>query len=131
MGHRVAEPIVKAYHPAWCDHGTTFFGTKGWINVNRQALYASTKSLQSASVKPTEVRLIEAQSHARNFVDCIKSRKPTISRLESAIRSDTISDLAIRLGRAIAWDPRKEQILNDAEASKLLNRAMRGPWKLA
>ena len=29
MGHRVAEPIVKAYHPAWCDHGTTFFGDRG------------------------------------------------------------------------------------------------------
>ena len=29
MGRRVAEPIVKAYHPAWCDHGTTFFGNQG------------------------------------------------------------------------------------------------------
>jgi predicted dehydrogenase len=133
MGQRVAEPIVKAYHPAWCDHGTTFFGTKGWINVNRQALYASTKSLQSAAVKPKELHLTETQSQARNFVDCMKSRKETISPLESAIRSDTIShlsDLAIRLGRAIAWDPQKEQIVSDAEASKLLSRTLRKPWRL-
>ncbi|MGA2258674.1 MAG: Gfo/Idh/MocA family oxidoreductase [Thermoguttaceae bacterium] len=133
MGHRVAEPIVKAYHPAWCDHGTTFFGTKGWINVNRTALYASDKALQKAQVKPEETHLTEAVSQARDFVDCIKSRKLAVSPLEAAIRSDTIShlsDVAIRLGRAIAWDPQKEQIVNDAEASKMLNRTLREPWKL-
>ena len=53
MGSRVAKPVVKAYHPAWCDHGTTFFGPKGWINVNRQALYASSKALQKAEIKPS------------------------------------------------------------------------------
>ena len=64
MGHRVAKPVVKAYHPAWCDHGTTFFGTKGWINVNRQALYASDKALQNAEIKPDETHLTEVASQA-------------------------------------------------------------------
>ena len=133
MGERVAKPVVTAYHPAWADHGTTFFGTKGWISVNRSALYASHKSLQKAEIKPGEQHLIQTTSHARNFVDCMKSRKPTISPLEAAIRSDTIShlsDLCIRLARPIQWDPRKEQIVNDAEATKLLNRPSRDPWKL-
>ena len=132
MGHRVAQPVVKAYHPAWCDHGTTFFGSEGWINVNRRALYASSKALQTATIKPSEEHLTAAESHARNFVDCIKSRKPTLSPLEAAIRSDTIShlsDLAIRLDRAIAWDPQTEQIMNDFEASQRLNRAVRAPWQ--
>jgi predicted dehydrogenase len=133
MGSRVAAPVVKAYHPAWCDHGTTFFGTTGWINVNRQALYASDKALQKAAIKPGERHLDAAQSQARNFVDCIKSRKPTISTLESAIRSDTIShlsDLCIRLGCAVQWDPQKERIVGDAGARRMLNRPMREPWRL-
>ncbi len=133
MGHRVAEPIVKAYHPAWCDHGTTFFGTEGWINVNRTALYASKKTLQKTQIKPEEKHLTGAASQARNFVDCIKNRRPTVSPLESAIRSDTIShlsDLCIRLGRPLQWDPRTEQIVDDAEATRLLNRPLRKPWKL-
>jgi hypothetical protein len=133
MGHRVAAPLVKAYHPAWCDHGTTFFGTKGWINVNRQALYASDKALQKTEIKPDELHLCAAKTQARNFVDCIKSRKPTISTLESAIRSDTIShlsDLCIRLGREIRWDPQQERIVGDAEARRMLNRPMREPWRL-
>ncbi len=63
----------------------------------------------------------------------MKSRRPTVNPLESAIRSDTIShlsDLCIRLGRPLQWDPQKEQILNDAEAARLLNRPLREPWKL-
>jgi predicted dehydrogenase len=134
MGNRVAKPVVQAYHPSWCDHGTTFFGPKGWINVNRSALYASDKALQKVQVKPDEKRLMETESQARNFVDCMRSRKPTINPLESAIRSDTIShlsDLSIRLGRPIQWDPQKEQIVGDAEATKLLDRPLRAPWKLA
>jgi predicted dehydrogenase len=133
MGSRVAEPVVKAYHPSWNGHGTTFFGTKGWISVNRQALYASDKTLQKLEVKPDELHLPARESQARDFVDCIKSRKPTINPLESAIRSDTIShlsDLCIRLKRPIKWDPNREEILNDAEATKLLNRPLRAPWRL-
>ena len=63
----------------------------------------------------------------------MKSRKVTLSPLESAIRSDTIShlsDLCIRLGRPIRWDPKKEQIVSDPEATKLLDRPLRAPWKL-
>ncbi|MEI8371597.1 MAG: Gfo/Idh/MocA family oxidoreductase [Planctomycetota bacterium] len=133
MGERVAKPFVNAYHPAWEDHGTTFFGTKGWVSVNRNALYASDKKLQKTQTKPEEIHLTTTTSQARDFVDCMKSRKPTINPLESAIRSDTIShlsDLCIRLGRPIQWDPQKEQIVNDAEATKLLNRPLREPWKL-
>ena len=133
MGERVAKPVVKAYHPAWADHGTTFFGDEGWISVNRTALYASNKALQKTQIKPAEKHLTETASQARDFIDCIKSRKPTVSPLESAIRSDTIShlsDLCIRLGHPIQWDPQKEQVVNDAEATKLLDRPVRGPWKL-
>jgi predicted dehydrogenase len=133
MGERVAKPVVTAYHPAWADHGTTFFGAKGWISVNRLALYASDKALQKAQIKPGEEHLTETASQARDFVDCIKSRKPTINPLESAIRSDTIShlsDLCIRLGRPIQWNPQTEQIVDDSEATKLLDRPLREPWKL-
>ena len=131
MGHRVAEPVVKAYHPAWSDHGTTFFGEKGWISVNRSALYASDKALQKAQIKPDEKHLTAAESQAREFRRLHASREPTISPLESAIRCDTIShlsDICIRpAGRS--WDPQKEQIVGDAEAASRLDRPLnRGSW---
>lgn len=61
----------------------------------------------------------------------MRTRKPTVNPLESAIRSDTIShmsDIAIRTGRPIKWDPVAERIIGDAEASKRLDRPMRRPW---
>jgi len=34
------------------------------------------------------------------------------------------------VNRPIKWDPVKEEIIGDLEASKLLTREYRGPWKL-
>jgi hypothetical protein len=34
-------------------------------------------------------------------------------------------------GRKIRWDVEKEEILGDADASKLLSRNYRAPWKLS
>ncbi len=53
--------------------------------------------------------------------------------MESAIRSDTIShlsDIAIRTGRPIRWDPKTEQIIGDEAATRMLNRPLRAPWHL-
>jgi hypothetical protein len=35
------------------------------------------------------------------------------------------------VGRTIKWDAKKEKIIGDDEASKLLTRDYRQPWKLA
>ena len=39
--------------------------------------------------------------------------------------------IAMLVGRKIKWDPKQERILGDDEASKLLTRPYRNPWKLA
>jgi hypothetical protein len=115
------------------DHGTTFWGEDGWISVSRGALYASPRELQTAKIRENEKPVIRSSSQGRNFVECMKTRRPTINPLESAIRSDTIShmaDMAIRLGRTIRWDPEKERIIGDKEAEKKLDRPMRRPWTM-
>ena len=115
------------------DHGTTFWGEDGWISVSRGALYASPKSLQTAHIREDEKPVIRSASQGRNFVESMRTRRPPINPLESAIRTDTIShmsDIAIRLGRPIRWDPANEQIIGDAEASKKLDRPMRRPWTI-
>ncbi|NTV80821.1 MAG: Gfo/Idh/MocA family oxidoreductase [Candidatus Aminicenantes bacterium] len=117
----------------YMDHGTTFWGEGGWISVSRGALYASPKELQTVRIRDDEKPVIRSASQGRNFVESIRSRRPTINPLETAIRSDTIShlsDLVVRLGRPIRWDPDKERIIGDAEAEKKLDRPLRQPWKL-
>ncbi len=114
---------------------TKFIGPDGWIALSREKARcdAHPKSLLSSKIKPGEIRLHNSPNHYQDFLLSIKSRKPTVNPIESAVRSDTISqlsDIAIRTGRKIRWDPVKEQIIADAEAARMLDRPMRKPWRL-
>jgi len=69
--------------------------------------------------------------HVRNFLDCVKSRKEPVSDLESGHRVATVCHLAnisLRVGRRVRWDAKREEILEDAEAAKMLTRPYRAPW---
>ena len=133
MSERVAKDVVPKYRARWSGHGTTFFGSEGWISVDRLGFEASRPALQQVEFGRNDKRLLKSEQHQRNFVDCVKSRKQPVSPLEAAIRSDTISHLSnimIRTGRPIQWDPLREVIVGDEEASKLLDRPMRTAWEI-
>ncbi|MCF6287447.1 MAG: gfo/Idh/MocA family oxidoreductase, partial [Candidatus Hydrogenedentes bacterium] len=132
MDHRIAKPIVSGYR-AYKEHGTTFFGSEGWISVDRGGLHASNPALLDIKLKDDDVHLYESAHQIGNFVDCIKSRKKTINPVESAVQSDMISHLGnacIRTGRPIKWDPAKEEIIGDTEAARMLDRPLRSPWQI-
>jgi hypothetical protein len=77
--------------------------------------------------------LYKSDNHQQNFIECVKSRKPTITPVETAHHSAIPGHLgliAMLVGRKIKWDPAKEIILNDPEASALLSRPYRDPWKM-
>ena len=132
MGSRFAEPVVSAYRK-WVDHGTTFFGSEGWISVDRSAMFTSDPKLAEIQLKPDDVHLKVSEGQERDFIDCVKSREETINPIESAVRSDAIShlgDLAIRVSRPIRWDPNRERVIDDRQASRRLWRSLRDPWNL-
>jgi len=69
--------------------------------------------------------------HARNFLECVKSRKEPNSDLESSHQVSTVCHLAnisMKVGRKVRWDAEKEEILDDAEAASMLARPYRPPW---
>ena len=81
-----------------------------------------------------KIKLYRSANHQRNFLDCVKSRKPTITPAETAHHSAIPGHLgliALLTGRKIKWDPEKEVILGDEGATKLLSRDYRSNWKLA
>ena len=41
-----------------------------------------------------------------------------------------LGQIAMLTERKLQWDPVKQHIVNDKDASKLLARNMRAPWKL-
>ena len=105
----------------------------GWVSVDRGGIHASDDKLLRITLGPNDKRFYESESQQGNFVDCIKSRRPTINPIDSAVNSDLIShlsDTAIRLGRSIKWDHKKERIVGDDDATRTLNRTLRPPWRI-
>ncbi len=115
------------------EHGIRFEGPEGWVHVKRGSIDAQPKSLLAGEIGPKEIHLPVSDHHQRNLLESVKTRKKTISPIEVAVRSDTVchlSDIAMRLKRKLRWDPAKEEFPGDAEANRLLRRAMREPWRL-
>ena len=61
-------------------------------------------------------------------------RQPTITPVETAHHSAIPGHLGLismLVKRKLKWDAQKECILGDPDASKLLGRPYRAPWKIA
>ena len=70
-------------------------------------------------------------SHVRDLFDCVKSRRQTIANPVVMHRSMTTvhaANICMWLKRDMHFDPVQERFVNDAEANRLLSRAMRAPW---
>lgn len=114
--------------------GTKWIGTDGWVWVDRGGFDASnTDWFANLPADKSNVKLYRSDNHFRNFLDCVKSRKPTIAPVETAHHSALPGHLgliAMLVGRKIKWDAVKATIVGDEEAAKLMSRPYRAPWKL-
>lgn len=69
--------------------------------------------------------------HAQNFIDCIKSRKTPHSDLESSHWVSTtchLANISLKTARKLTWGAAENDILDDKEASAMLERTYREPW---
>ena len=80
------------------------------------------------------MKLYVSDNHQRNFLACIKTRQPTVTPVETAHHSAIPGHLGLismLTGRKLKWDAHKERIIGDSEASKMLGRDYRKPWRLS
>jgi predicted dehydrogenase len=114
-------------------HGCKWIGENGWVISNRGKIEASNPEWLKQDFDPGPVKLYNSRHHQKNFIECIKSRKPTICPIETSHHSITpghLGYLAEKLKRKIKWDPKKEEVLGDEEAMKVLNTVTyREPYK--
>jgi len=57
-----AKPDVSKYR-TFKDHGTTFFGTKGWVSVDRGGIYANPPVLLQTVLRPDDIPLYKSNNH--------------------------------------------------------------------
>ncbi len=119
------------------EEGTKWIGTDGWLWIGQWGAESSNPDWRKQKDLPDDVRKVKlyaSPGHTRNFLDCVKSRKPTVTPVEVAHHSTIPGHLgliAMLTARRIRWDAKTEKIIDDADASKLLTRDYREPWKLS
>ncbi len=118
--------------------GVKYEGTEGWVScadgyaapdLSNRALLADFKKL----VNDYTARTQRPIGHMRDFLNCVRSRRVTVSSAETAHRTMTTchaANISIWLGRPLKWDPVKEEFINDAEANRLRSRAAREPYQI-
>ena len=114
-------------------NGVIILGAEGAIWVSREGITTFPDSLLQVPIGPNGRPVIHSNDHEANFLEAIRSGRPTISPIGAAAHDEMIcqmGDVAVRLGRKLRWDPVKEEFADDAQANRRLARAHRSPWSL-
>jgi myo-inositol 2-dehydrogenase/D-chiro-inositol 1-dehydrogenase len=130
-------------------NGVMFTGTEGRIFVNRGTVAGKPIEDMARNPLPRDQfmvydydnldrpqragKLDAIINHMGNFVDCIQSRRATLSDVESQHRSVTtchLANISMRLGRPLKWDPERELFVNDAETNIWLRREQREGFEI-
>jgi len=118
---------VRIYHGGGWGGILSFRGTEGEIPPRDGSPMPS----------PPDIHIPNYRGHGGligDFLHCVRTRELPFRDIEIAHRTATVAHLgniAYWLGRKLQWDPEREQIIGDSEASRWLDRSMREPWVLA
>ena len=119
-------------------NGMAFYGTNGTIFADRVGYEVFAEPTSRGDQKP---RISErhmntkdaTELHARNFIDCVRSRAIPNAPIVSGHRPTLIAHLgniAYKTGHKLRWDGTSEHIADDSVAEKLTYRKSRVPWNL-
>jgi predicted dehydrogenase len=120
-------------------NGVLIYGEKSDLFVNRDRRRLAGKAVEEERDNPlpegaiAKVRKGARRGHMEDFFDCVKTRREPVSDVFSHHRAMTtchLANICIRLGRAIKWDPEKEQIVGDDEANGWLKREQRKGYEI-
>lgn len=114
---------------------TAYVGASGYEFVPERGGQFADRKPRSQPFKFEQIEKHDdvTAAHARNFLDCVKSRDLPRADIEIGHRSTTMSLLAnisLALGIRLEWDAQAERITNNEQANSLLHYEYRAPWKL-
>ena len=108
------------------------FGTRTPLDREHEKSYGPSKKvrIEGKIVKGA----LSNQPHARNFLDCVKSRaKCNCDPLTGFLSTSAtqIANIALKTKSTLEWDAKAEKFTNNAAANQLLEYKYRAPYKLA
>jgi predicted dehydrogenase len=100
--------------------------------IHKDVVFEKEKYPEDLKEKDIELNAAPAtRLHMLNFLEAIETKsKPVADIGEGHISTASciIANMSMKVGRPLVYDPMLRQIVNDAEANKLLQRTYRQPW---
>ena len=109
-----------------------FIGEDGWIEASRDQFSASNPALLRETPKGG-IELRTSNNHHANYLESLRAGTDPVAPVEAGHRSNTVCLLhyfSMKLRRKIQWDPLREEIVNDPEASALMHYSYREGFRL-
>jgi predicted dehydrogenase len=104
------------------------------LTRSRDSQYRKNAQPRIPARKERGVVTSDTAPHARNFLDCVKSRAKCNCDIEIGHRSTSttlLANIAFKTRAVLDWDPQAERFLHHPEANKLLSYQYRAPYKLS
>jgi predicted dehydrogenase len=119
------------------EHGVAFTGrdatlivdTHGWEVIAEPKKRTAVVEMKRAAVVDEKVRA----AHARDFLDCVRSRRQPVENLDVGHHVSAVAHLgnvALRSRSRIEWDAPAGRVVGSEAAGALVMRPYRAPWKL-
>jgi predicted dehydrogenase len=108
---------------------TLILDTSGWELIAEPLKRSSVVEMRRRARTDETIRA----AHARDFLDCIKSRKPPVENLDVGHHVSAVAmlgNVALRSKSRIEWDANASRVVGNEQANALLSRPYRAPWKL-
>ncbi|MBP7826314.1 MAG: Gfo/Idh/MocA family oxidoreductase [Verrucomicrobia bacterium] len=142
--HRTYGAMPDPQYP-W---GATIYGDKGTLKaglmsydfipqgsgeaIHRECVYELEAYPEDKTEKDLEKHVAPAiRGHMRDFVACIESRAKPVADIEQGCISSAcciLANVALQVGRTLAWDAAAGRVTGDDEANQLSRRPYRAPW---
>jgi predicted dehydrogenase len=105
---------------------------KGVSPVHKDVTYELEQYPEDKTEKDLEKHCAPAiRGHMKDFLAAIATRGKPVADIEQGYISTTsciLANIAMNLGRTLAWNPQTGRVIGDDEANRLLRRDYRGPW---
>lgn len=108
-----------------------FEGSEGWVETADFGKIATSSPSLLEGAPPKEIAGTDPVKHVRDFLDCVKSRKPPAANAEVTRNGHVAchaAAIAWQLGRKLDFDPATGTFIKDDEANRMCSIARRGPW---
>lgn len=123
---RIWSPYVQEGH----ENGCAWYGTEG-LMVGGKASGWQIFGRKNKLIEEINAKGVDLAAHHEDFLSCIRAGGKPHADIEIHHRSSALchlGNIAFRTGRALAFDPTKEQFTGDEAAGKMLRREYREHW---